>query len=92
MLVAYSAMSAGNLKAVDQVIKVVRELDRYHGFGPYPSAQSFAAPAPAEPPPLALPEPPAALPAPESEPRTTDGATSEPGGDSTPSDDNAVPR
>ena len=36
MLVAYSAMTAGNLKAVDQVIKVVRELDRYHGFGAYP--------------------------------------------------------
>ena len=32
MLVAYSAMSTGNVKAVDQVIKVVRELDRYHGF------------------------------------------------------------
>ena len=34
MLVAYSAMSLGDLKAVDQVIKVARELDRYHGFGP----------------------------------------------------------
>ena len=40
MLVAYSAMSMGNVKAVDKVIKVVRELDRYHGFGA--AAQMFA--------------------------------------------------
>ena len=32
LLVAYSAMSMTNLKAVDQVVKIVRELDRYHGF------------------------------------------------------------
>ena len=32
LLVAYSAMSLTNLKAVDQVVKIVRELDRYHGF------------------------------------------------------------
>ena len=62
MLVAYSAMSNGNLKAVDQVIKVVRELDRYHGFGAIPIPQSFAE-APVTPPPLALLEPPAAEPA-----------------------------
>ena len=31
MLVAYSAMTAWDLKAVDKVIKVARELDRYHG-------------------------------------------------------------
>jgi hypothetical protein len=73
MLVAYSAVSGGNLKAVDQVIKVVRELDRYHGFGPCPGALSFAAPRSAEPPPLALPQPPAALAAPEAE--TLDGAS-----------------
>ena len=29
---AYGAMSGGNLKAVDRVVKIVRELDRYHGF------------------------------------------------------------
>ena len=64
MLVAYSAMSAGNLKAVDQVIKVVRELDRYHGFAPHPNAPRFATSLPAAPPPLlALPEPRAAEPA-----------------------------
>ena len=32
MLVSYSAMSLGDLKAVDKVIKVARQLDRYHGF------------------------------------------------------------
>ena len=31
LLVAYSAMSPLNLKAVDQVVKIVRELDRYGG-------------------------------------------------------------
>ena len=31
MLVAYSSMTTGNVKAVDQVIKVVRELERYQG-------------------------------------------------------------
>ena len=32
LLVAYGAMSGGNLRAVDHVVKIVRELDRYHGF------------------------------------------------------------
>jgi DNA-binding CsgD family transcriptional regulator len=32
LLVAYGAMSAENLEAVDRVVKIVRELDRYHGF------------------------------------------------------------
>ena len=31
LLVAYSAMAPTNLKAVDQVVKIVRELDRYGG-------------------------------------------------------------
>jgi hypothetical protein len=68
MLVAYSALSTGNLHAVDQVIKLVRELDRYHGFGPYPNARRLAS---APPPPLALPEPPAAL----APPQADDGGT-----------------
>ena len=34
LLVAYSAMSVRNLKAVAQVVSIVRELDRYHGFFP----------------------------------------------------------
>jgi DNA-binding CsgD family transcriptional regulator len=32
LLVAYDAMSVVNLEAVDRVVKIVRELDRYHGF------------------------------------------------------------
>jgi len=32
LLVSYSAMSGANLKAVDRVVRIVRELDRYHGF------------------------------------------------------------
>ena len=61
MLVSYSAMSLGDLNAVDKVIKVARELDRYHGFAPHPNAPRFVLPAPAEtPPPLALPGPRAA--------------------------------
>ena len=62
MLVSYSAMSLGDLKAVDKVIKVARELDRYHGFGAISVPQSFPE-APVAPPPLALLEPPAAEPA-----------------------------
>jgi hypothetical protein len=86
MLVSYSAMSNGDLNAVDKVIKVARELDRYHGFAPYPGARSFAAPRSAEPPPLALPNPPAALAAPEAAP-ATDEVASEPR-DRTPGEDN----
>jgi hypothetical protein len=69
MLVAYSAMSNGNLHGVDHVVKIVRELDRYHGFGAHPNPPRLAAPGPAEPL-LALPEPQARLPAPESKPAT----------------------
>jgi hypothetical protein len=32
LLVSYSAISGGNLQAVDRVVRIVRELDRYHGF------------------------------------------------------------
>ncbi len=32
LFVASGAMSAVNLEAVDRVVKIVRELDRYHGF------------------------------------------------------------
>ena len=34
MLVAYSAMASGDLRAVDRVVRLVREMDRYHGFFP----------------------------------------------------------
>ena len=32
LLVAYSAMGNQNLEAVDRVVRIVRELDRYHGL------------------------------------------------------------
>ena len=32
LLVAFSAMAPTNVKAVDRVVRIVRELDRYHGF------------------------------------------------------------
>ena len=32
LLVAYGAMSPGNLRAVALVVRIMRELDRYHGF------------------------------------------------------------
>src|SRR5271166_350036 len=32
LLVAYGAMSGANLRAVDRVVRIVRELDRCHGF------------------------------------------------------------
>jgi hypothetical protein len=65
MLVSYSAMSNGDLNAVDKVIKVARELDRYHGFALRLDEPRSAPSLPAAPPPLALPEPAAALGAPE---------------------------
>ena len=38
LLVSYSAMynsdSGANFEAVDRVVRIVRELDRYHGFSP----------------------------------------------------------
>ena len=74
MLVSYSAMSLGDLNAVDKVIKVARELDRYHGFAPRPVAPSHTPSLPAAPPPpLALP----ALAPPEAG-SATDEAASEP--------------
>ena len=32
LLVAYSAMSGANIRAVECVVRIVREMDRYHGF------------------------------------------------------------
>jgi hypothetical protein len=60
LLVSYTAMYAAssgtNFEAVDRVIKIVRELDRYHGFAPRegasrPEHPQLASPAQA---PLAL--------------------------------------
>jgi hypothetical protein len=51
LLVAYGAMSAVNLEAVDRVVKIVRELDRYHGF----AVQAAPPRPPRLPPPSAAP-------------------------------------
>ena len=51
LLVAYGAMSAENLEAVDRVVKIVRELDRYHGF----AVQAATPRPPRLPPPSAAP-------------------------------------
>ena len=61
LLVSYNAMGGGNLGAVDRVVKIVREMDRYHGFAPRemrlpPDAERLAPPAPSQ---LALEGPPA---------------------------------
>jgi len=48
----------GDLKAVEPLLKVIAQLDKYHGL-------SLPAPGPASAPPLALPRPPLALAAPE---------------------------
>jgi hypothetical protein len=56
MIVAYGAMTGGNLKAVAQYLKILRELDRYHGFALKPPQEPQPVPALA-PPPLALAPP-----------------------------------
>ncbi len=40
LLVSFGAMGGGNLQAVDRVVKIVRELDRYHGFAASPPADT----------------------------------------------------
>jgi len=59
LLVAYSAMSGMNLQAVDRVVTIVRELDRYHGFAVADGAVRPRPPrlAPPSPAPLALQAP-----------------------------------
>jgi transposase-like protein len=51
LLIADGAMSAVNLEAVDRVVEIVRELDRYHGF----SVQAATPRSPRLPPPSAAP-------------------------------------
>jgi CelD/BcsL family acetyltransferase involved in cellulose biosynthesis len=58
LFVAYSAMGGQNLEAVDRVVRIVRELDRYHGL----AAPDFADP-PTPPRRLTRPQQPLALPA-----------------------------
>ncbi len=58
MLVSWSAMSGGNLDAVDRVVRITREMDRYHGFSIRQLASLRLAP---EAPPAALAAPSAPL-------------------------------
>ena len=37
MMVAYGAMTESNLQAVDRVVRIVGEMDRYHGFSARPN-------------------------------------------------------
>ncbi len=57
MLVAYGAMGGGNLDAVDRVMKLARELDRYHGFAARDLPRRERDPALAPAAPLALASP-----------------------------------
>ena len=56
MIVATAAMNDGNLAAVDRVLKITREFDRYAGL-----AEALAAAAPSPTPALAAPPAPLAL-------------------------------
>ena len=57
LMVAHAAMMEGDLQALDRVVRIVGELDRYHGF-PRASSQAPAAlPPPSGAPALALPAP-----------------------------------
>jgi hypothetical protein len=69
LLISYSALSPRNLRAVECYVKIVRELDRYHGLAaPEP-------PAHASQPRLAAPEPPLLLEAPNAAPAGNGAAT-----------------
>jgi hypothetical protein len=52
MSVAHTMMMEGDLQAMDRVVKIVGELDRYHGFG---RAEPLPTPAPTQPTALAAP-------------------------------------
>jgi hypothetical protein len=60
MMVAHTAMMEGDMHALDRVLRIVGQLDRYHGFAG-PAAQPAAAATPA----LAAPASALALPAPD---------------------------
>jgi len=65
MIVTHTMMMEGDLQAVDRMIRLTRELDRYHGFG------QAHIPAPPEPP------PPRRLAAPERRPQLTNSTREE---------------
>ncbi len=64
MLVAYAAMKGGNLQAVDRVLRITREFERYYGFA------MSAPPAPSFPPAFSLSAEPLALPPPQNDEAT----------------------
>ena len=67
MKVAYAAMMDGDLKALDRVLRIARELERYQGYrSPEPTALAPAT----QPARLAAPVAPRALPAPDEAPTT----------------------
>jgi DNA-binding CsgD family transcriptional regulator len=59
MMIAHSAMMSGNLQALDRVVRLVNELNRYHGFGRPEALAAPREPAPSldEPARRALPSP-----------------------------------
>jgi hypothetical protein len=69
MSVAHTMMMEGDLQAMDRVVKIVGELDRYHGFG---HAEIAPTPAPAQPAALAAPAPKLLLGKPEDEARNAE--------------------
>ncbi len=64
MMVAHAAMMEGNLHALDRVLRIVGQLDRYHGFARQGADQSAGATAA-----LAADASPRALPAPAEAPK-----------------------
>jgi hypothetical protein len=66
MLVAHTMMMEGDLRAMDRLIRLTGELDRYHGFG---RASIASAPEAAPPPRIAAPERERLLPKPAPEQR-----------------------
>ena len=55
MMVAHAAMMQGDLQALDRVVKIVGEPDRYHDFGRAPANPNAATAPIAASPALALP-------------------------------------
>jgi hypothetical protein len=59
MMVAHTAMMEGDMHALDRVLRIVSQLDRYHGFAGAPAQTAAGTPA------LAAPASALALPAPD---------------------------